>query len=132
MRGNQGIKGSVHNISFDNLHASDFIRAYVKGMAEELYNMYAAFPEEIRKGRSEIAASGNGIRLNPLMAEETAKRFGMPVILENFRRKRRQGLQKRLWSFFLKGYRQSIPAVSAGSKRSTEYEWKADKTRRQD
>ena len=49
-----GHKGSVHNISFDNLHASDFIRAYVKGMAEELYNMYAAFPEEIRKGGQKL------------------------------------------------------------------------------
>ena len=94
VRGNQGIKGSVHNISFDNLHASDFIRAYVKGMAEELYNMYAAFPEEIRKGRSEIAASGNGIRLNPLMAEETAKRFGMPVIFGKLQEEAAAGAAK--------------------------------------
>lgn len=94
VRGNQGIKGSVHNISFDNLHASDFIRAYVKGMAEELYNMYVAFPEEIRKGRSEIAASGNGIRLNPLMAEETAKRFGMPVIFGKLQEEAAAGAAK--------------------------------------
>lgn len=42
--------------------------------------MYLEFPEEIRRGRTEIAASGNGIRRNPVMAEEIEKAFGLPVV----------------------------------------------------
>ena len=54
--------GTMKNLTADDFHASDFIRAYVKGMADELYRMYLEFPEEIRRGRTEIVASGNGIR----------------------------------------------------------------------
>ncbi len=82
-RGGLGDKsrgGNIENLTIDTFHPSDFIRAYVKGMAEELHGMYLEFPEEIRRGRTEIAASGNGIRRNPVMAEEIEKAFGLPVV----------------------------------------------------
>lgn len=71
--------GSVSGLTFDNLHPGDLIRAYVRGMAEELHRMYQGFPEELRRDRKEIVASGNGIRLNRLLAREVEARFGMPV-----------------------------------------------------
>ena len=67
----------IENLTADNFHPSDFIRAYVRGMAEELFQLYMDFPKEIREGRSEIIASGNGIRKNRLMVEEIEKRFDM-------------------------------------------------------
>lgn len=86
--------GTVKNLTADDFHASDFIRAYVKGMADELYRMYLEFPEEIRRGRTEIVASGNGIRKNPLMAEETAKVFGLPVIFKDTQEEAAAGAAK--------------------------------------
>ena len=86
--------GTIKNLTADDFHASDFIRAYVKGMADELYRMYLEFPEEIRRGRTEIVASGNGIRKNPLMAEETAKVFGLPVIFKDTQEEAAAGAAK--------------------------------------
>ena len=73
--------GSMTGLTFETFHPEDLVRAYVRGMAEELYGMYLRFPEEIRMGRREIVASGNGIRKNPLLAEEIASYFGMPLVL---------------------------------------------------
>ena len=86
--------GTVKNLTADDFHASDFIRAYVKGMADELYRMYLEFPEEIRRGRTEIVASGNGVRKNLLMAEETAKVFGLPVIFKDTQEEAAAGAAK--------------------------------------
>lgn len=94
--------GAVSNLTADTFHASDFIRAYVKGMAEELYRMYLEFPEEIRRGRTEIVASGNGIRKNPLMAEETAGCFGLPVIFKDTREEAAAGAAKAALDLLLK------------------------------
>lgn len=95
--------GTVENLTFDTFHASDFVRAYVRGMAEELHRMYLEFPEEIRKGRTEIVASGNGIRKNVLMAEETARSFGMPVVFKEIREEAAAGAAKAALDLFRKG-----------------------------
>lgn len=71
--------GSVENLTADNFHTRDLIRAYVSGMAQELYNLYLEFPEELRAGRTEIAASGNGLRKNKLLVQEVERKFGMRV-----------------------------------------------------
>ncbi len=42
-----------------------------------MFQLYMDFPKEIREGRREIIASGNGIRKNRLMAEEIEKKFDM-------------------------------------------------------
>lgn len=78
-RGRMDEYGKIENLTPENFHPSDFIRAYVRGMAEELYQLYMDFPEEIREGRREIVASGNGIRKNRLMAEAVAERFHMQL-----------------------------------------------------
>lgn len=79
MRGEQTAFGYAENLTADNFHPADFIRAYVAGMAEELYQLYCSFPEELKEGRRRLAASGNGIRKNVLLKEELEKRFGLPV-----------------------------------------------------
>ena len=81
-RGGGGkVSGGISDLTCDNLHPADLIRAWVRGMAEELHRMYECFPAEIRAGRREIVASGNGMRKNPLLIEEVENLFGMPVIL---------------------------------------------------
>lgn len=79
-RGKDGSFGSVRNLTEENFHPSDLIRAYVTGMAEELHRLYLAFPPKLREGRRRIAASGNGIRRNRLLAQEVERLFGMPVV----------------------------------------------------
>ena len=78
---NTGELGGMNGLTFDTFHPADLIRAYVRGMADELYRLYERFPAEIRKGKREIVASGNGIRKNPLLAQEVAGRFGMKVVI---------------------------------------------------
>ena len=78
---NTGELGGMNGLTFDTFHPADLIRAYVRGMADELYRLYERFPAEIRKGKQEIVASGNGIRKNPLLAQEVAGRFGMKVVI---------------------------------------------------
>ncbi|MDE6940155.1 MAG: hypothetical protein K2P40_04325, partial [Lachnospiraceae bacterium] len=79
-RGKDGSFGSVRNLTEENFHPSDLIRAYVTGMAEELHRLYLSFPPKLREGRRRIAASGNGIRRNRLLAQEVERLFGMPVV----------------------------------------------------
>lgn len=69
----------IFGLKEDNFHASDLVRGFVSGMADELYELYLGFPEELRRGKSGITASGNGIRKNPLLKEEIEKLYKMPV-----------------------------------------------------
>lgn len=78
-RGKQQGVGSMDNITAENFHPADLIRAYVAGMAEELYRAYVRLPLKLRDGRRKIIASGNGIRKNRLLVHEIEKRFGLPV-----------------------------------------------------
>jgi len=75
-----GKEAGIYGITPENFHPGDLIRSYVSGMAEELYEMYLLFPEELRKRKDRIAASGNGIRKNRLMQEEIQRIFKLPVI----------------------------------------------------
>lgn len=78
-RGTEAAGGSITGMTPENFRPGSLVQAYVRGMAEELYRMYLAFPEEIRAGRRQIVASGNGIRKNELLADAVEERFGCPV-----------------------------------------------------
>lgn len=78
-RGKKDSFGFMQNLTAENFHPQDLIRAYVSGMAQELYNLYSEFPEELRKGRTRIVASGNGLRKNKLLVQEVERKFGMKV-----------------------------------------------------
>lgn len=71
--------GEIRGLTPENFHPAALIRSYVHGMAEELYCLYREIPEEIRAGRVQIVASGNGIRKNALMRQAVEQVFGMPV-----------------------------------------------------
>jgi sedoheptulokinase len=67
------------NLRADNFHPGDLVRAYVRGMAAELYALYQDFPKAVRASRKRIAASGNGIRRNRLLQEELVRTFQLPL-----------------------------------------------------
>ena len=62
-----------------NFTLGHMVRAYVVGMALELYRMYEQLPEVLKQGKREIIASGNGIRKNRLLRQEVERLFGLPV-----------------------------------------------------
>lgn len=73
-------KTGIFGLREDNFHIPDLIRGFVSGMAGELYALYQGLPEELRKGKTSITASGNGIRKNPLLREEIEKIYHLPVV----------------------------------------------------
>lgn len=71
--------GSVEGLTPENFTLGDMVRAYVAGMALELFRMYEQLPDALRQGKKEIVASGNGIRKNRLLRQEVERLFGLPV-----------------------------------------------------
>lgn len=71
-RADANIRGSITNISVDNLTPSDLTVGVLTGMIEELYGLYRSMGEE-RKG---IVGSGNGIRKNKALARIAEQVFG--------------------------------------------------------
>lgn len=78
-RGSGG-KAGIYGLNSTNFHPEDFIRSFTAGMARELYSLYCSFPDTVRIGKTQIMASGNGIRKNAILREEVEKIFGLPVI----------------------------------------------------
>lgn len=71
--------GSAEGLTPENFTPGDVVRAYVTGMALELFRMYEQLPAALRQGKREIVASGNGIRKNRLLRQEVERLFGLPV-----------------------------------------------------
>lgn len=71
--------GRVEGLMPENFTLGDVVRAYVTGMALELFRMYEQLPDTLKRGKTEIIASGNGIRKNRLLCQETERIFGLPV-----------------------------------------------------
>lgn len=71
--------GRVEGLTPENFTLGDMVRAYVTGMALELFRMYEQLPDALRQGKKEIVASGNGIRRNGLLKQEVERLFGLPV-----------------------------------------------------
>ncbi len=77
--GNPAPGGSMIGLTAGNFTLGHMVRAYVRGMALELYRMYEQLPEVLKQGKREIIASGNGIRKNRLLRQEVERLFGLPV-----------------------------------------------------
>ncbi len=79
------IRGSFSNISEDNFTPASMTYAVLRGMADELYRMY----ELIRNGTGIEAklmvASGNGLRMNPVLQEIFSEVFQIPLNLSSCR-----------------------------------------------
>lgn len=79
-RGTGEKESGFFGLNSENFHPSDFILGFVRGMGEELKELYEGFPDEVKKGRTCLIASGNGMRKNALMREMTEKVFHLPLM----------------------------------------------------
>ena len=73
-------EAGIYGLNSGNFHPKDLIRSFTTGMARELFALYSAFPEKACAGKTQIVASGNGIRKNRLLREDVEKVFGLPVV----------------------------------------------------
>ncbi|MDO5582305.1 MAG: FGGY family carbohydrate kinase [Planctomycetia bacterium] len=76
-------RGAIKNIALDNFLPEDLIFAFLQGMIDELYGFYQKVPKELRKGRRQIACSGNTLRKNELLRSILEKTFGLPLRLSD-------------------------------------------------
>ncbi len=69
-------RGSISNISISNLTPENLVIGFLKGICRELYDFYQLIPENIRKDKTMLVGSGNGIKKNPLLCKAFEEQFG--------------------------------------------------------
>lgn len=75
-RDNPDTAGGFGHIRAENFHPAHFVLGTLQGICDELHNFYRQMPEDIVKEKI-ISASGNGIRLNPVLQKIFRDTFGM-------------------------------------------------------
>ena len=75
------LRGLISGISLRNLTPGRLTTAFMKGICQELKDFYDLLPESIRKPRTSITGSGNGLRRNPLLQKILSETFGLPLHL---------------------------------------------------
>lgn len=66
-------KGAILNISTENFTPYNLTLGMLNGIAQELYIMY----EKMQKPRTELVASGNGVRNNRILQQILEQKFGI-------------------------------------------------------
>ena len=80
----QGRTPDFFGLTEENFHPGDLIRSYVHAMAVELFQLYEIFPEKVKKEKTQIVSSGNGLGKNALLCEEVESVFGRPLRFSPF------------------------------------------------
>jgi sedoheptulokinase len=68
-------RGSINNIDRQNFTPSALVLGVLRGMCNELYELYEGFEEK----KTNIVASGGGVRKNEVLKKLIADRFGASV-----------------------------------------------------
>lgn len=76
------LRGSIKGISTNNFKPQNLIVALLRGICEELYLCYSSIPETVGI-QGPIYASGNGVRLNPLLVKLLEDTFKRSVIISD-------------------------------------------------
>ena len=76
-RSDPSLRGSIKNIDRVNFTPSALVLGVLKGMCNELYDLYASVPQK----KSRIVASGGGVKKNDLLKRLLSDRFSMPVYI---------------------------------------------------
>lgn len=76
-RGEPARRGSISNLSISNLTPEKLILSFLRGIARELWDFYDRIPSEIRRDRTLLVGSGNGIMKNALLRRAFEERFGL-------------------------------------------------------
>lgn len=69
-------RGSISNISTFNLTPENLIIGFLKGISKELYNFYDLIPDTIKKHKTILIGSGNGLKKNSLLCKSFEEQFG--------------------------------------------------------
>ena len=77
-RGNGDLRGSVSGIDLSNFTLGKLAAATLEGILDNLFN---DFPENLRKNRTRIIGSGNGLRKVHSMQELIRSKYGMELVL---------------------------------------------------
>ena len=78
------LRGSFQNVSEDNFTPASMTIAVLRGMAEELHQMYDLIREGTGITALRLIGSGNGLRLNPALQDVFRGTFQLPLSLSPF------------------------------------------------
>lgn len=82
-RQNPEKRGSITGISSTNLLPGNMVEGFLRGICEALFYYYRLLPESLRRDRTAIVASGNGMRKNKRLREVFEEIFKLPVVLSD-------------------------------------------------
>ena len=84
-RENPAIRGSIANITPDNLTPGHLCLGVMRGICNELFSLYMAIPSDPDSPPSILVGSGNGIRSSPLMQQIFTDTFGLTLKIPLYR-----------------------------------------------
>ncbi|MGE5678190.1 MAG: sedoheptulokinase [Pseudomonadota bacterium] len=87
------LRASVTGISPSNFKPGNLIVALLRGICEELHECFSSIPN-VQEKKGPICASGNGVRLNPLMPRLLEDTFGRSIIIPDSREDASTGAAK--------------------------------------
>jgi sedoheptulokinase len=79
------IRGSIQGITLRNLTPAALVRGFLEGITGELHGYFAELARVRDAPLRTLAASGNGLRLNPALREQVARRFGVRLLVPKLR-----------------------------------------------
>lgn len=84
-RVNPDLRGSITNLSEDNFTPEGLTYGVLEGMARELYDMYCLMREGTDLKAEALVASGNGLRMNPVLQEICKSIFSADLTLAPYK-----------------------------------------------
>lgn len=78
------VRGFIENIDTGNFTPGNLILGFIRGILEEMASMYRLIKENTELNCTELIASGNGIRQNPVMQLMAQEIFQMNLTLSQF------------------------------------------------
>lgn len=83
-RSNPDERGSITGIGVENFHPGAMTLGVIRGILEELYEMYSEMCRVTGRKATKLVGSGNGLRKNALMQELAQERFGMKLQIPQY------------------------------------------------
>ncbi len=74
-------RGSIRNLGEDNFTPAHLIHGTLTGMANELYEYYAAMAQATGNPAEKMIASGNAVRMNPALRNILSQTFSLPLTM---------------------------------------------------
>ncbi|MGN0295410.1 MAG: sedoheptulokinase [Lachnospiraceae bacterium] len=96
-RQNPEERGSITGLGEENFTPGGLILGVLYGMADELAEMYETTVCFTGRQASRIIASGNGVRLNPVLQQVLEQRFGQKIRLSECREEAACGAAISVW-----------------------------------